>query len=465
MTSTTDAPTPANEAALEWRLLGWLIDILIVGLLASVIFVTGLIRISGCEPYDEVTQTFPAACPFANVTEQVTEDGQTELFYVLDNGRHLRADHTTISGVILDAPSKAIYLVPLAYIVAVWGFFQGLTGWTPGRLLSRTRLVGADLRPAGIGRALVRLFIVDGLIGLVGVAIGVAGGPWLAAVILAANIAIGVVGVITLLLQDRRLGDTVAGTFVVPAAALVRPVSETRYAPPERTTPDPVAAERAARAAAGSATTPVASVSGSYADSTTNEAVARVPPDASALVASTTAIEPPHGAAVDSPSTWRPRQDVPADMPAPEPLEAVRQDHDVPLVGLRSASRPAVPAGLDFSPRPDSATETATETASASAPIAAPTPAAAVEPLPTVTIDQTPADAVELPDVEIPAVEAESVGPSASGQPASIGPSAVAIAGETTPEWDPARRAYIFWNGTEWLQYDYARQSWGPISR
>ena len=35
------------------------------------------------------------------------------------------------------------------------------------------------------------------------------------------------------------------------------------------------------------------------------------------------------------------------------------------------------------------------------------------------------------------------------------------------PEWDEARRAYIFWDDgrQEWLQYFDETQSWGPITR
>ncbi|MDY7102646.1 MAG: hypothetical protein S0880_15810, partial [Actinomycetota bacterium] len=43
----------------------------------------------------------------------------------------------------------------------------------------------------------------------------------------------------------------------------------------------------------------------------------------------------------------------------------------------------------------------------------------------------------------------------------------VAVDSPYTPQWDAARNAYICWDAhrQEWLQFDYAANTWGPISR
>lgn len=83
---------------------------------------------------------------------------------------------------------------------------QGFTGWTVGKLLTGIRVVRADGRPPGFGRALVRwlLWIVDGQ-----------------------PCGVPLVGFITGLTTTghRRVGDMVAKTFVVRASAAGAPVS------------------------------------------------------------------------------------------------------------------------------------------------------------------------------------------------------------------------------------------------
>ncbi len=97
--------------------------------------------------------------------------------------------------------------------LAFWGLglvllvlLQGITGWTPGKLLTGIRVVRADGRPPGIGKALVRwlLWVVDGQ-----------------------PCGLPLVGFITGLTTTghRRVGDMVAKTFVVRASAAGSPVS------------------------------------------------------------------------------------------------------------------------------------------------------------------------------------------------------------------------------------------------
>lgn len=83
---------------------------------------------------------------------------------------------------------------------------QGFTGWTIGKLLTGIRVVRADGRPPGFGKALVRwlLWLVDGQ-----------------------PLGLPLVGFITGLTTTghRRVGDMVAKTFVVRASAAGAPVS------------------------------------------------------------------------------------------------------------------------------------------------------------------------------------------------------------------------------------------------
>lgn len=91
----------------------------------------------------------------------------------------------------------------LSFLILV--VLQGLTGWTPGKLLLGLRTVREDGRPAGIGRAALRwvLLIVDGQ-----------------------PCGLPLVGFITGLTTKghRRVGDMAAKTFVVRSSAAGSPI-------------------------------------------------------------------------------------------------------------------------------------------------------------------------------------------------------------------------------------------------
>ena len=126
------------------------------------------------------------------------------------------------------------------------------------------------------------------------------------------------------------------------------------------------------------------------------------------------------------------------------------QDTEVPLLAAVPRRGPAIPAGLDFSPLPDGDT--------------APSPAVAAA-MPAEPAATMPA---EIPEQQPAATTALTLAPGtekAASAPSPAVAHALGGTNQTAPEWDAARRAYIFWNGNEWLQYDYARQTWGPISR
>jgi uncharacterized RDD family membrane protein YckC len=211
--------TSAPSSLVARRVVAWLIDLAIVAALVGLVYLLGLIRINGCDSWNEATQTFGGSCPFEQVKEVQRSDGRTDLVYVLDSGREISQDHPTVKTVLLgtrvvDPPRDATYLVGLAYVLVMFVGVQGLTGWTPGKALTGLRLVRADGQPAGIGAAFTRWFVVDGAIGLIGVVIALVGGPWPLR-LLAADAAVGLLGGAAALGTDgRRPGDQLAGTRV-----------------------------------------------------------------------------------------------------------------------------------------------------------------------------------------------------------------------------------------------------------
>jgi uncharacterized RDD family membrane protein YckC len=111
------------------------------------------------------------------------------------------------------AVTAGFWLIPPILFVLL----QGLTGWTPGKLVSGIRVVRDDGRPPGMLKALVRwlLWVVDGF-------------PYF----------LPLVGFITALttVGHRRVGDMAASTYVVRSSAAGRPVvvpGLTAPAPPQ----------------------------------------------------------------------------------------------------------------------------------------------------------------------------------------------------------------------------------------
>jgi uncharacterized RDD family membrane protein YckC len=96
----------------------------------------------------------------------------------------------------------------LAVAALLFGIVQGLTGWTPGKLIVGIRTVAEDGSVPGVGRGLLRglLWIVDGPCGLF--------------------VPFGLVGFITALTTKghRRVGDMAAKTFVVRKDDAGRPI-------------------------------------------------------------------------------------------------------------------------------------------------------------------------------------------------------------------------------------------------
>lgn len=110
---------------------------------------------------------------------------------------------------VVQGGSYAVWVViSLGSLIALAVVLEGITGWTPGKLVFGVRVVGRDGQAPGLGRAAVRLvgWLVDGL-------------PWF--------IVWGLAGFVTSLASkgNRRVGDMMAGTYVVHHAAMGQPVA------------------------------------------------------------------------------------------------------------------------------------------------------------------------------------------------------------------------------------------------
>lgn len=99
-------------------------------------------------------------------------------------------------------------VVSIGALIGLAIVLEGITGWTPGKLMLGVRVVGRDGQAPGLGRAAVRLvgWLVDGI-------------PWC--------FLWGLAGFVTSLSSqgNRRVGDMMAGTYVVHHEAMGQPVA------------------------------------------------------------------------------------------------------------------------------------------------------------------------------------------------------------------------------------------------
>lgn len=103
-----------------------------------------------------------------------------------------------------------VILVPLLVGLANWVFVQSATGASVGKMITGLRVVDANGEPAGIGRNLLRwvFLLIDGICGVLGLVVAAVTTP------------------------HRRVGDFVAGTYVVQRDSTGSPVGATGAAPP-----------------------------------------------------------------------------------------------------------------------------------------------------------------------------------------------------------------------------------------
>ena len=386
----------------------------------------------------------------------------------------------------------------LAFVVA-YIVLQGVTGWTPGKLLLGLRTVSEDGQKPGIVKSLIRsvLWIIDGL-------------P-----------CIPLVGFICALTTTghRRLGDMAAKTFVVRKGDAGRPV-----------------------VVPGMALTAVAPAPYGAPPGYPGAPPYQPPAPAPAPGAPGAWGAPPAPAA-PQPPVWgtAPPASPPTAPPAPTPGPGDTARYDVPF-GSGAAPVPAAPIpGPDdtgqteivpvLTPRPDDTAQTEIGSV-APAPVLDPEPSrpepseASSDETPVVTSDEPPAgspadeptpsdeaadesdDAAESDEApaatesddapadedpagaltppegnelasveapaEVPAVDEPAAEPSeaepATAEPATAAGASPAEAQEQgdspyQPQWDAARGAYIQWdpNRSRWLQWDDTAKEWKPI--
>jgi uncharacterized RDD family membrane protein YckC len=316
----------------------------------------------------------------------------------------------------------APHLLGLALSLVVYVILQGLTGFTPGKLLTGIRNVREDGRAPGILKAFVRwlLWIVDGF-------------PYF----------LPLVGLITALSTPghRRVGDMAAKTFVVRRAAMGSPILV-----PGMTAP--------------------------------------VVPAYAGAPGGWSAPPPPGGSWAPPPPQGPPPQGSPPQGAPPPPSDPSQAGWAAPTSGQAAPTSPAWPTGEEqAAPPPGPATADQPEDGPAApAHAAPPEPEPELDREPTEAADTSgsaerdPADATEpagtdpdatVTDAPAPASDATAVDQPApaSGASAAGGDATAVAPAAPEPQWDAARGTYIQWDPAQqrWLQWDEAASSWVVI--
>lgn len=363
-----------------------------------------------------------------------------------------------------DAAAGCIELGDRAYLtsnadngiqtLASFGYFaffvllQGITGGSPGKLLTGLRVVNASGTRAGVGRSIGRtlLWVVDAA-------------PWF----------LPLVGFITGLTSTghRRVGDMAAGTYVVSrrdvgrpvatGAAVAPPAQNAWGAPPPQWTP-----QAPPPGAPGAAPPPVPGTMTQSAPPTAPPSMPSVD-DLTPNVSGVPADQPaPPPVPDNEPPTWAPPtlDDVaPVEPPVPE-AKTPEIDDRVDIAA------PDVRPDDDWWSGPEASPE-------ANAPEADPAPEMPAwedpSPTPDTTGDSwapptTPAsDIVETDNTSPTAGPAPFAAPGAD--PVADAPSAPEPAPRPPPQWDQARGTYIQWEPSlqQWLQWDEPAQRWKDI--
>jgi uncharacterized RDD family membrane protein YckC len=195
--------TAADPTSVVGRRIGaYIVDSLIILALFTVVFMA---LGSDGEDLDE-DQSERAAAAFGIFDGDFNEGFNFRWDVSNQVGGYLNVDFSDENGgdakIVADTEFWIVTLVGLAVSLGLLVFMQGTTGRTPGKALFGIRTVQPDGSPPGIGKAIVRwlLLFVDSFFIL----------P----------------GLITSLVSKghRRIGDMVAGTYVVRADAAGRPV-------------------------------------------------------------------------------------------------------------------------------------------------------------------------------------------------------------------------------------------------
>ncbi len=388
MPSPPSTPSLSNPTAVVGRRIGaFLIDGLIG---VTLIFVFALATFTNTELGDSFTAEL-----------------QCEVINEFSNDLCIQAGTTVYVGTENEA--AIITLIWLAWVLISTMILPGITGWSPGKLLTGIRVVKADtFEKAGLGANILRgvLWVVDAF-------------PYVAPI----------VGGALLASKDRRrVGDRAANTLVVRADSVGRPPVQTpsvAVAPPT-----------------GDATQP--STPPPPTGPPVNNLVTASPPPPAAP-------SPPPPAATPPPPT------SPAPPIAPPPTGAPSAYQPPPPSEYRTEPAPSAPPVF-----PPPAAPPAFPPAEEAAP---------AEPLPVAELEPTPiAEPAPEPEAEAaPIVETEPAAtPEPEPEPVPESPAETSSRpGVDAPMWDDARGTYIQWDPelTEWMEWSEAQGRWIPISR
>ena len=340
--------------------------------------------------------------------DSLTAELQCEVINEFSNDLCIQAGTTVYVGTENEA--AIITLIWLAWVLISTMILPGITGWSPGKLLTGIRVVKADtFEKAGLGANILRgvLWVVDAF-------------PYFAPI----------VGGALLASKDRRrVGDRAANTLVVRADSVGRSPVQT-----------PSAVIAPPTGAATQPTTPPPPTG----PPVNNLVTASPPPPA--------APSPPPPAATPPPPT------SPAPPVAPPPPTSPAPPNSPPPTGAPSAYQPPPPSEYRTEPAPPVFPPPAAPPTFPPAEEAAP-----AEPLPIAEPETEPeaeaAPIVETEPTATPEPEPEPVPES----PAETSPRP----GVDAPMWDDARNTYIQWDPelTEWMEWSEAQRRWIPISR
>ena len=384
MPSPPSSPSLPNPTAVVGRRIGaFLIDGLIG---VTFIFVFALATFTNTELGDSFTAEL-----------------QCEVINEFSNDLCIQAGTTVYVGTENEA--AIITLIWLAWVLISTMILPGITGWSPGKLVTGIRVVKADtFEKAGLGANILRgvLWVVDAF-------------PYVAPIVGGALLASK---------DHRRVGDRAANTLVVRADSVGRPSAQAPsaiVAPPTgavtpSTTPPPPSGPPATTLVTASPPPPPA-------PSPPPPATTPPPPPTSSAPPAPTG--PPSAYQPPPPSEYRaePAPSAPPVFPPPAAPPVFPPTED-------AASADPIPV---VEPEPESEAEPEPE--AESAPIVEAEPAATPEPEPE-PVPESPAETSPRPGVD-------------------------------APMWDDARNTYIQWDPelTEWMEWSEAQGRWIPISR
>jgi uncharacterized RDD family membrane protein YckC len=365
--------------------------------------------------------------------DSIAAELQCELINEFSNDLCIQAGTTVYVGT--ENEVLAITLIWLAWVLISTMILPGITGWSPGKLLTGIRVVKADtFEKAGLGANILRgvLWVVDAF-------------PYFAPIVGGALLASK---------EHRRVGDRAANTLVVRADSVGRSPMQTPSAGIAPPTGD-----------ASPPTTPPPPTGPPV-----NNLVTASPSPPAAPSPPPPAANPPPPIS-PAPPIAPPPPISPAPPIAPPPPTSPAPPNSPPPTGAPSAYQPPPPSEYRTEPAPSAPPVSPPPTAPPAFPPAE--EAAPVEPLPVAEPGAEAAPIAESepqPEAEAaPIVEAEPPAtPEPEPEPVPESPAETSSRpGVDAPMWDDARGTYIQWDPelTEWMEWSEAQGRWIPISR